>query len=837
MVSSQLQLITLDGCDSCTLQREWPKLTHPKIPIIPPRFEHKTKVICIGEGPGATEDREGIPFVGESGRFLRNSMGIWQEKIYMTNIVRCRPPENRTPTDVEVECCSTYMFEDFTKIQPHALLLIGAPAVNAFWHGSETMPISKIRGIEFPVQLADDSWVWAFSTFHPSYVIRSERQYKENAVTPVFQNDLDYFFRNLDRYRTPPDIPAIPDEDEVCYPKTLLEVQNLFNRLIGDPGVDIETFMLKPYMRDARMLSAAFSDGETTFAFPVEWRNTGSWGLEAFLWCMQRVADLTWEWIAHNAGFELSWFWYYCKHFNWKFRDSAAKGRYVTKRSTLTSLANLSRIFLGVDIKTLSEVDVLRLEEFPMQKGLYYNAIDAWASKKLDSKIVMSPKQAENYDRAIKTTFSSTMMELLGIPVNLEESSRLQVELTKKDDHYNDIAQAIPAVQDYQDKNRKMFSLASPKDVGIVLHDYYGLKLEANKNGYCIDAEALEPNRGNALVDLRLDSQEVKKNLSTYVDSIATGAILGIDGWLHPSFTVLLTATNRLSSVNPNIQNWPKRKHKEIRRQVVPPKGYILVAFDYGGLEARGITIASNDRNLKKSFYNHEDIHAKWLNRFLQVYPDYKFRLAEKGNVSVDDYKAVWKSGRTIIKTDFVFASFYGAIVYSIANYTGLPQNIVEAVQSEFWLEYQGVQNWLVRQRQMYRETGSCETLTGLVRNEVMEGNEPINNPIQGLGAHIVLEAQNALCELSLEVDDIHLAPRWNVHDDLSFFLPDNNDTNLYIDVITQEMTKPRFPFINVPLLVEGSMGYNWCDMEEFGKWEGQYYNDFGKLAGRYTTV
>jgi len=837
MSSVQLQLISLDGCDACTLQKDWPRLSHPRIPIIPPQFDMDTRIVVIGEGPGAMEDKLGLPFVGETGQYLRKVMGKWENKVYWTNTVRCQPYSNRTPTDVEIECCSNYLNRDLELIKPHALLLVGSVAANAFWQGSETVPITKIRGVKFPVQLADDSWIWAYSIFHPSYVLRSERKYKDNSVLPVFENDIKRFFAEIDSYKTPPDIPPIPEIDDVQYPKSLLEVQNLFNKLTSRPGTDIETVQLRPYMRDARLLSAAFSDGVTTFAFPVEWRGTGPWGLEAFRWCMSRLYELGWGWIAHNANMELSWFWHYCAEFDWNFRDTAATGRFTTNRSSLTALASQSRIHLGVDIKTLSTVDVMKLEEFPMKEGLYYNAIDAWACKMVDSKVVMTPIQESNYERALKSTRSSCAMESFGIPVDLEESARLKVSLAKKDSHYNDIAQAIPAVVEYQEKNHKTFSLSSPKDVGLVLHNSYGIQLVENKNGYCVDEAALEPHRGNAVVDLTFDSREVRKNLSTYVESIHSGRILGTDGWLHPSFTVLLTATGRLSSVDPNIQNWPKRKHREIRKQVVPPKGCVLVSFDFGGLEARGLTMASRDRQLQQDFIDRIDIHARWLDRFLEVYPEYKIRLAEKGAVDVNDYKAVWKSGRTVIKTDFVFASFYGAQIYSIAQYTGIPQRIVESVQGEFWQRYRGVKSWLEDQRNTYKLKGQCETLTGLVRNEVLSGNEPINNPIQGTCAHIVLEAQNALFDLSQEMDDLYLMPRFNVHDDLSFFLPDDSRLPIYIDAIAEEMTKPRFGFVNVPLLVEGSIGDDWCDMEGFGKWEGQYFLDNNKLVGDFTSL
>ena len=111
-MNGQLTLIQLDGCDACTLQKEWPRLEHPRISMIPPSFEIDQRIVVIGEGPGQMEDKLGIPFVGDTGQYLRKVMGPWQEKVYWSNMVRCRPPDNRVPTEMEIECCANYLQKD-----------------------------------------------------------------------------------------------------------------------------------------------------------------------------------------------------------------------------------------------------------------------------------------------------------------------------------------------------------------------------------------------------------------------------------------------------------------------------------------------------------------------------------------------------------------------------------------------------------------------------------------------------------------------------------------------------------------------------------------------------
>jgi DNA polymerase I-like protein with 3'-5' exonuclease and polymerase domains len=111
------------------------------------------------------------------------------------------------------------------------------------------------------------------------------------------------------------------------------------------------------------------------------------------------------------------------------------------------------------------------------------------------------------------------------------------------------------------------------------------------------------------------------------------------------------------------------------------------------------------------------------------------------------------------------------------------------------------------------------------VRRAVLFGNECINTPIQGTAADIVIDSQNEVFELSQRLKDPFLQPRIQVHDDITFFLPDNEDQmEQYINQVAQILVKRRFPFISVPLMVEISIGYNWAEMSEICKIVGDYH-------------
>lgn len=839
------RLITFQGCEPCSLRKEWKWLAHPQMPIAAPSENSDYRIVVVGEAPGETEDNEGIPFVGKTGRFLREQIPTeWRKKLYWSNTVRCHPPKNRKPIPEEIQCCSVYQERDLLSIKPHAILAVGDYALKYFW---PTAWVTGMRGVPFPVQLNDGSTTWCTSIFHPRYVMESERKdydTKEtvNAALPVYKNDITNFFDKLPYFAANPPTIYSPPKD-IIYPKTEEEVYSLFDKLSDPYGHDIETFKLKPYKRDGRILTAAFSDGKLTFAFPVNWPgNINNWGQRAYNTIMTRGSK---TWIAQHAGFEYIWIWSSTGTHKHKFEDIEVLARLYHKRAGLGSLNNLSRIYLGLDIKTVTNLDKNRLLDYPIENVLEYNALDAWSTycifQILMSKV--SDIDLENYIRLIETCKSVVASEINGLHVDISESEKIERDLFTKIHKFEEQAKLIPEVKEYEKRENKIFQLSAPEQIGHVLVMYCGLQLPKTEKQtqYSTDETDLSPLAGkHQLVDLTLDFREIQKLKSTYVDPILLGTILGADNLLHPSYTTVHTRTYRLSSEDPNIQNFPKRKNKYIRKQLVAKPGHIFAAFDYGQLEARGLCMYSRDKNLTyymteqakaialgdKKLIEKYDIHYKWLYKIIDVYPHYMDRLAK--NSGETEEKAILKAGRTIIKTDWVFASFYGSQAPSLSSRTNIPIEIVKEILSEFWGEKEGyreVKRWIDEQFILYQREGEVRSLTGRARNEVLPGNEVINTPCQGLAAEIVTEAQNALCKMALEIDPYFL-PRVNIHDDLLFELPDSNDLFQYIQTIGQEIVKPRFPFINVPLMTECRIGTDWASLESVVNFVGEPYSE-----------
>jgi DNA polymerase len=133
------------------------------------------RLLFVGEGPGADEDAQGVPFVGRAGQLLNNmitAMGLARSEVYIANIVKCRPPANRMPEPVEAITCSQFLFRQIDIVRPHVIVALGATAATYLLGGKS--PLSALRG-----RIHDAFGAKLIVTYHPAYLLRDPRQKKE----------------------------------------------------------------------------------------------------------------------------------------------------------------------------------------------------------------------------------------------------------------------------------------------------------------------------------------------------------------------------------------------------------------------------------------------------------------------------------------------------------------------------------------------------------------------------------------------------------------------------------------------------------------------------------
>jgi DNA polymerase-1 len=537
--------------------------------------------------------------------------------------------------------------------------------------------------------------------------------------------------------------------------------------------------------------------------------------------------------VAHSAGFELAWLQEGAQQLNlaWEprrgFDCSLVAARLYQRRHTALNLGILTRLYMGVDIKALSTIDVARVRQTRLETVIPYNGLDALGSFRVFDAIG-DKVDPDNYAQLIETIESVTAMQLQGLDVSQEAAHRLYEQWQGRAVAAARQAETVHEVRQYVRDTQVEFRIGSDEQLGQVLTKYSFLPLPRNKDGsFKVDdstINALAPD--HPLCRLAIDHRHSRKMAATYVLPYIEARTKNADGRIHPSYSVALTRTYRTSAEDPSIQNFPHRVDNEIREPVVAPPGKIFAAFDFSSLEARVYGMASKDRNLCRSLINGLDIHYKWLDRALELYPPYIDRLAKRVYPN-ETFEQIRKGGRDgVIKSDLVFASFFGVSAKSVSARTDIPLEIVYDILSEFWTEYPEAANWIKTQRKLYRETGTAVDLFNRERYAILWGNEPLNLCVQGTAARLVLEAQNELYKLSKKERDDNLCPKINIHDDLVFSIDDASTPVLmdYIREIARIMCRPRHRFQTVPMAVDCRVGYNWADLHSCYKHTGTYH-------------
>ena len=154
------------GCRACGL-------CEGRQRTVPGEGSSSAQLVCVGEGPGAAEDRQGRPFVGPAGqlldRILQSGMGLRREEVFIANVVKCRPPGNRDPLPEEVAACTPYLREQLGAIRPKVVLALGRHAAHHLLGGDA--PLSRLRGRIHPLPGLEPTGVVV--TYHPAYLLRN----------------------------------------------------------------------------------------------------------------------------------------------------------------------------------------------------------------------------------------------------------------------------------------------------------------------------------------------------------------------------------------------------------------------------------------------------------------------------------------------------------------------------------------------------------------------------------------------------------------------------------------------------------------------------------------
>src|SRR5262249_35310775 len=158
---------------------------------------NKPDVAFLGEAPGATEDLQARPFIGPAGKMLDKmiaAMGYKREDVYLTNAVRCRPPENRTPEQSELDACGDYLLAEIRAVHPKTMILLGATAFKALVRGKKTL--REVRG-----KWKEWQGIPVVATYHPSYLLRIQGSDEAKDIKKLAWGDLQLVLKQLERVK------------------------------------------------------------------------------------------------------------------------------------------------------------------------------------------------------------------------------------------------------------------------------------------------------------------------------------------------------------------------------------------------------------------------------------------------------------------------------------------------------------------------------------------------------------------------------------------------------------------------------------------------------------
>ena len=441
------------------------------------------------------------------------------------------------------------------------------------------------------------------------------------------------------------------------------------------------------------------------------------------------------------------------------------------------------------------------MRDLPPASVYEYACEDADVTLKLKNKL-----EKELDENNVRKLFEEIEMPLIPVLAYMERNGvRIDTEALKETSRHFTLRMKQIEEEVYQLAGTE-FNIASPKQVGEVLFDRLKIveKAKKTKTGqYVTSEEVLESLRGkHEVVGKILEHRGLKKLLGTYIDALPQ-LINPETGRIHTSFNQTVTATGRLSSSNPNLQNIPIRNEdgKEIRKAFIPDDGCIFFSADYSQIELRIMAHLSGDPHMIEAFQKGQDIHAATAAKI------YKVPLEE-----------VTREQRSKAKTAN-FGIIYGISVFGLAERLNVDRKEAKELIDGYFENYPHVKEYMDESIRIARKRGYIETIFKRKRylpdinsrNAVVRGyaeRNAINAPIQGSAADIIKVAMVRIYQRFLK-EGIQSKMILQVHDELNFsVLPEEQEK--VKQIVIEEMESAYK--MKAPLLADSGWGQNWLE-------------------------
>lgn len=398
-------------------------------------------------------------------------------------------------------------------------------------------------------------------------------------------------------------------------------------------------------------------------------------------------------------------------------------------------------------------------------------------------------------------------VELPLVPVLREmEAAGVRIDVTKLKEAESTLTEELNALeQRIYELAGETFNINSPRQVGELLFDKLQLDAKAKKSKtgqYSTSEEVLIAlKEKHPIVGAILDFRALSKLITTYISALP--GYIAEDGKIHTTYNQTVTATGRLSSSNPNLQNLPIRSErgKLIREAVIPDDGCLFLSADYSQIELRLMAHFSQDEHMLAAFRSGQDIHAATAARIYGL-----------------PIEQITKDQRRKAKTAN-FGIIYGISAFGLAQQLDCSRTEAKQLIDDYFAAFPRVIAYIESQKELARQKGYAETLFGRKRylpdihsqNPTVRSfaeRNAVNAPIQGTAADII---KMAMVSIHRRLQEEHLSAQMimQVHDELNFNVP-AAEIDRVRDIVVSEMQNAVH--LSIPLIADCGVGTNWLE-------------------------
>ena len=430
-----------------------------------------------------------------------------------------------------------------------------------------------------------------------------------------------------------------------------------------------------------------------------------------------------------------------------------------------------------------------------------YAAEDADVTLKLKNRL-----EQELHEKGLWTLFDEIEMPLVPVLARMERNGA-KIDLLSLAETSRIFTERMENIErDIRTVAGQALNISSARQIGELLFDQLKIdnKPKKTKTGQYVTDEAtlLALKNRHPVVEKILDYRGYKKLLSTYIDALPK-LVNPRTGHIHTSYNQAVTATGRLSSSNPNLQNIPIRDEngKEVRKAFIPDEGELFFSADYSQIELRLMAHLSQDQNMLEDFHSGHDIHRATAAKIFKI--------------GIED---VTSEMRRKAKTAN-FGIIYGISAFGLAERMEVSRSEAKQLIDDYFATYPGVKAYMDRSIELARQKGYTETLMGRrcqlpdinSRNAVVRGyaeRNAINSPIQGTAADIIKIAMVRI-DKRLREEGLRSKMILQVHDELNFSVVPEEKERLQELVIYEMQHAVQ---LSVPLVADCGWGTNWLE-------------------------